>query len=203
MKYFFCFFFSICFGKTVLAQSAHQVKNLKITILSTMLAQKGMGEWGFAALVEADSVKILFDAGSHERTVLENSKVLNIDLSQVPRFVISHNHWDHTIGWIPLRTEISRSNRQALSVTHVGQGIFDTRLPKKAKKKPKYSRMQPCMSDPAGRLLRMIPLQRSFRVFMLQDRWPENIPKRITTNAGRKKMQLVKRWPILCRKICR
>ena len=29
------------------------VKNLKITILSTMLADEGLGEWGFAALVEA------------------------------------------------------------------------------------------------------------------------------------------------------
>lgn len=119
------------------AQPAHTVKNLKITILSTMLAQKGMGEWGFSALVEADSVRILFDAGSHERTVLENSKVLNIDLSQVPRFVISHNHWDHTIGWMPLRKEISERNQQALAITHVGQGIFDTRLSEKGEEETK------------------------------------------------------------------
>lgn len=119
------------------AQSVHQVQNLKITILSTMLAQKGMGEWGFAALVEADSVKILFDAGSHERTVLENSKVLNMDLSQVPRFVISHNHWDHTIGWMPLRAEIGQRNPQALAITHVGQGIFDTRLSEKGEEETK------------------------------------------------------------------
>lgn len=128
MKQLFILLFSAFCSNAVWTQPAHQVKNLKITILSTMLAQKGMGEWGFAALVEADSVKILFDAGSHEKTVLENSKLLNIDLSQVPRFVISHNHWDHTIGWMPLRNEISRTNRQALSVTHVGKGIFDTRL---------------------------------------------------------------------------
>ncbi|TAJ48811.1 MAG: MBL fold metallo-hydrolase [Chitinophagaceae bacterium] len=128
MKKSACILLLVLLSHFLLAQPAHQVKNLKITILSTMLAQKGMGEWGFAALVEADSVKILFDAGSHEKTVLENSKLLNIDLSQVPRFVISHNHWDHTIGWMPLRNEISRTNRQALSVTHVGKGIFDTRL---------------------------------------------------------------------------
>jgi 7,8-dihydropterin-6-yl-methyl-4-(beta-D-ribofuranosyl)aminobenzene 5'-phosphate synthase len=126
-KNFFLLFF-VFVSTNVWAQSAHQVKNLKITILSTMLAQKGMGEWGFAALVEADAVKILFDAGSHEGTVLANSKELNIDLSGVPSFVISHNHWDHTIGWMPLRKEIGRINKQALVVTHVGQGIFDTRL---------------------------------------------------------------------------
>jgi len=31
-----------------------QVKTLKVTILSTMLADEGIGEWGFAALVESD-----------------------------------------------------------------------------------------------------------------------------------------------------
>jgi hypothetical protein len=31
-----------------------QVKQLKVTILSTMLADEGIGEWRFAALVEAD-----------------------------------------------------------------------------------------------------------------------------------------------------
>ncbi len=67
-------------GNSKAQQNSHVVKNLKITILSTMLAQQGMGEWGFSALVEADSIKILFDAGSHERTVLDNAKELKIDL---------------------------------------------------------------------------------------------------------------------------
>ena len=93
-----------------------------------MLAQQGMGEWGFSALVEADSIKILFDAGSHERTVLENCKEMKIDLSKVPYLVLSHSHWDHTIGWMPLRKETSISNKDALSITHVAQGIFDTRI---------------------------------------------------------------------------
>lgn len=61
-------------------QENHIVKSLKITILSTMMAQQpGIGEWGFSALVEADSVKILFDTGARERTVLENSKEMNVE----------------------------------------------------------------------------------------------------------------------------
>jgi len=53
----------------VAAQSAPgdshpEVRTLKITILSTMLADDGIGEWGFAALVEADGHKILFDTGA-------------------------------------------------------------------------------------------------------------------------------------------
>ena len=109
-------------------QENYTVKKLKITILSTMLSDWGIGEWGFSALVEADSVRILFDAGSRERTVLENSKELGIDLSSVPTLVLSHNHQDHTGGWLPLRNAVKAKNPSALSLTHAGRGLFDTRI---------------------------------------------------------------------------
>lgn len=118
----------VALGNSKAQQNNHAVKKLKITILSTMLAQQGMGEWGFSALVEADSIKILFDAGSHERTVLDNAKELKIDLSGVQHLILSHNHWDHTIGWLPLRKETSGLNKNALSVTHVAPGFFDPRV---------------------------------------------------------------------------
>ncbi len=114
--------------KLTAQQERHVVKRLKITILSTMLAQRGIGEWGFSALIEADSVKILFDAGGRERTVLENCKELNIDLSNFSTLILSHNHGDHTVGWLPLRNAIKASSTNALSVTHVGNGFFDTRI---------------------------------------------------------------------------
>jgi 7,8-dihydropterin-6-yl-methyl-4-(beta-D-ribofuranosyl)aminobenzene 5'-phosphate synthase len=109
-------------------QQTHVVKQLKITILSTMLAQPGIGEWGFSALVEADSIKILFDAGGRERTVLENSKELNIDLSKVPTLILSHWHGDHTVGWLPLRNAMDAINKNALAITHLAPGFFDTRI---------------------------------------------------------------------------
>ncbi len=109
-------------------QEKHIVKHLKITILSTMLAQAGIGEWGFSALVEADSNKILFDAGGHERTVLENANELNIDLSNVPELILSHWHDDHTAGWLPLRITVNNINKQALAITHVATGFFDSRI---------------------------------------------------------------------------
>ncbi len=120
---------SLAANQLAAQQERHVVKRLKITILSTMLAQQpGIGEWGFSALVEADSIKILFDAGGRERTVLENSKELKIDLSNVPTLVLSHNHSDHTVGWLPLRNAMSATNKNALSITHVGEGLFDTRI---------------------------------------------------------------------------
>lgn len=109
-------------------KETHSVKQLKITILSTMLSQRGIGEWGFSALIEADSTKILFDAGGREKTVLENCKELNIDLSSVPTMILSHYHSDHTIGWLPLRNTMKNLHPFALSITHVGKGLFDTRI---------------------------------------------------------------------------
>src|SRR4030095_15758160 len=56
------------------APSPHgQVHALKVTILSTMLADRGIGEWGFAALVEVDGKKLLFDTGARPDTGRENT----------------------------------------------------------------------------------------------------------------------------------
>jgi 7,8-dihydropterin-6-yl-methyl-4-(beta-D-ribofuranosyl)aminobenzene 5'-phosphate synthase len=104
--------------------SRAEVKFLKITILSTMLADGGIGEWGFAALVEADGKKILFDTGARPNTVLENAKELKLDLSDVPDVILSHFHDDHTTGLMTLRREFVKKNPAALSRVHVGKGIF-------------------------------------------------------------------------------
>ena len=102
----------------------HRVGSLKITILSTMLADAGIGEWGFAALVEVDGRRILYDTGARPRTVLENARELKIDLSGVTEVVVSHNHGDHTGGLLTLRRELSKQNRLALSRAHVARGAF-------------------------------------------------------------------------------
>ena len=89
-----------------------------------MLADNGVGEWGFSALVEVDGRQILFDTGARPRTVLENARELKIDLSRVTEVILSHNHGDHTGGLLTLRKELSKQNRLALSRAHVGRGAF-------------------------------------------------------------------------------
>ena len=105
----------------------HKVASLKITILSTMLAEEGMGEWGFSALVEADGHRILFDTGLHPETVLQNARDLGIDLSSVTDVVLSHHHGDHTGGLLELRRELSKVSPAAMSRIHVAPGIFLSR----------------------------------------------------------------------------
>ena len=104
--------------------SDHQVKELKITILSTMMTQVGVGEWGFSALVEADGHRILFDTGLRPDTVLQNARSMRIDLSGVEEIVLSHNHGDHTGGLVNLRQSFATDNARAMQVAHVAQGIF-------------------------------------------------------------------------------
>jgi len=107
---------------------SHRVQSLRVTVLSTMLTDfHGVGEWGFAALVEADGRRLLFDTGARPETVLENARELNIDLSGVTDVVLSHHHWDHTGGLMALREALSKKNPAALSRVHVGEGIFLSR----------------------------------------------------------------------------
>ena len=98
---------------------------LKITVLSTMLGDgEELGEWGFAALVEVDGHRILFDTGSHSDVVLRNARSLNVDLTNVPDVVLSHFHSDHTGGFMTLRQSVNTKSPGALGRTHVGAGIF-------------------------------------------------------------------------------
>jgi 7,8-dihydropterin-6-yl-methyl-4-(beta-D-ribofuranosyl)aminobenzene 5'-phosphate synthase len=112
------------FAQATTGKTPAEVSSLKVTILSTMLADEGIGEWGFAALVEVDGRKIMFDTGARPRTVLENAKELKIDLSDVQDVVLSHFHDDHTTGLMTLRREFKKSNPAAFSRVHVGKGIF-------------------------------------------------------------------------------
>ncbi len=109
--------------------TAAKVHTLKVTLLSTMLVgdTKGIGEWGFSALVEADGRRVLLDTGSHPDTVLQNAHDLNVDLSDVEEVILTHNHWDHVSGLLAIRKAMMKANPAAVSVVHVARGIFYSR----------------------------------------------------------------------------
>lgn len=104
-----------------------QVRSLKITILSTMLADAGVGEWGFSALVEAGDHRVLVDTGARPQTVLQNARELGVDLASVQEVILTHNHDDHVGGLMTLRQELMKTNPAALSRAHVATGIFYSR----------------------------------------------------------------------------
>ncbi len=124
------------------AVSGTQIRALKVTILSTMLADEGIGEWGFAALVEADGRRVLVDTGARPQTVLQNARELNVDLSAVKEVVLTHNHSDHVGGLMTLRKELMKTNASALSRAHVAKGIFYSRPSEKGAEQNEMVGMQ-------------------------------------------------------------
>jgi 7,8-dihydropterin-6-yl-methyl-4-(beta-D-ribofuranosyl)aminobenzene 5'-phosphate synthase len=72
----------------------HQIQRFMITILSTILVSgtTGIGEWGFAALVDVDGHHILVDTGAHMDTVIRNARDLHVDLSDVQEVILTHYH---------------------------------------------------------------------------------------------------------------
>ena len=108
-----------------------QVRALKVTTLSTMLADEGLGEWGYAALVDVDGRRILFDTGAHPDVVERSAAAMGIDLSTVEDVVLSHFHDDHIGGLLTLRAALRTKNPKALSRLHVAAGIFDPRVDRK------------------------------------------------------------------------
>jgi 7,8-dihydropterin-6-yl-methyl-4-(beta-D-ribofuranosyl)aminobenzene 5'-phosphate synthase len=110
------------------AAPAERVSQLNITLLSTMLADEGFGEWGFAALVEVDGRRLLFDTGANEDTVQRNLKALGIDLANVDTVILSHNHADHTTGLLSLRRQYSTTSPSTIRTLYAGRGIFWPRL---------------------------------------------------------------------------
>lgn len=110
------------------AWGAGPIQDVKVRILSTMLTDStGIGEWGFAALVEADGRRILFDTGARPDTVWKNLQEMRLDLSTITDVILSHNHGDHTGGLLVLRRELAKRNPKAIATAHVGKGAFYSR----------------------------------------------------------------------------
>jgi len=103
-------------------------EDAQVTILSSNLANGGaIGEWGLSAFVQVDGNCILFDAGRYPDTVIRNADTLGVDLTCVTDLVLSHFHFDHTTGILPLIETLRKSNPGALQRIHVADGLFHSR----------------------------------------------------------------------------
>ncbi|MHA1294005.1 MAG: MBL fold metallo-hydrolase [Promethearchaeota archaeon] len=54
--------------------------------------------YGFAALIEKNNKKILFDTGTNVPPLLNNLKIYGISPLDLDAVILSHNHFDHTNG---------------------------------------------------------------------------------------------------------
>jgi 7,8-dihydropterin-6-yl-methyl-4-(beta-D-ribofuranosyl)aminobenzene 5'-phosphate synthase len=87
----------------------------RITILVDNNAQPGKGlvaEHGFAALIEQDNNRVMFDTGQGPALV-QNSRILGVELSPITLVALSHGHYDHT-GGLGRLARLNRSLRVAV-----------------------------------------------------------------------------------------
>ncbi len=93
-----CAVIATIFVALALTASAQEAK--RITIIYDAFGEPSalQKDWGFAALVEYDGRRILFDTGNNAKIFEQNVKRLGIDLGKLDAVVISHRHGDHTSG---------------------------------------------------------------------------------------------------------
>lgn len=75
---------------------------MKITVLTDNNGHEELdGEWGLSFLIEYKDCKVLLDAGATD-LFMKNASLLGIDLSDIDFAVLSHAHYDHGNGFVPL-----------------------------------------------------------------------------------------------------
>jgi 7,8-dihydropterin-6-yl-methyl-4-(beta-D-ribofuranosyl)aminobenzene 5'-phosphate synthase len=100
----------------------------RITILYDAFGDRAglTRDWGFAALVEYDGKRILFDTGNNADVFAQNVRALGIDLKTIDFVVISHRHGDHTAG---LNYVLSVNPGVKIYAPREGFGVFGAALP--------------------------------------------------------------------------
>lgn len=85
-------------------------------------------DWGYAALVEINGKRILFDTGDDAAVLAKNVKSKSVDLTKLDFVVLSHRHSDHVSG---LSYVLSVNPQVKIYAPKEGFGIFGSDLPSK------------------------------------------------------------------------
>jgi 7,8-dihydropterin-6-yl-methyl-4-(beta-D-ribofuranosyl)aminobenzene 5'-phosphate synthase len=109
----------LCAGALLSCALACCAEN-RVTILHDAFSRKGelTLDWGYAALIEYNGKRILFDTGNNIAVFKANVEKMHVDLTHLDAVVISHIHGDHTSG---LRYVLELNPHVALFVPNDGE----------------------------------------------------------------------------------
>ena len=118
---------SFLFGPLVQATAA-PADSAKLTVLYDAFGkQNGLEkDWGYAALIEVDGKRILFDTGNNGDILKKNAAAKNVDLSKLDFVVMSHRHGDHMGG---LAYVLSINPKVKIYAPKEGFGVYGGDLP--------------------------------------------------------------------------
>jgi len=110
------------------AAPAPESGNARITVLYDAFgADPAMQkDWGYAAFVEYDGKRILFDTGNNPDTLAHNIKAKGVDLSHLDFVVMSHRHGDHMGG---LSYVLKVNPHVKIYAPKEGFGVYGSDLP--------------------------------------------------------------------------
>ena len=83
-------------------------------------------DWGFAALVEVNGKRILFDSGDNPDIFAQNVRAAGVDLARLDLVVISHRHSDHMGGLTHL---LKLNPKVKIYAPKENFGVFGSSLP--------------------------------------------------------------------------
>jgi 7,8-dihydropterin-6-yl-methyl-4-(beta-D-ribofuranosyl)aminobenzene 5'-phosphate synthase len=100
----------------------------RVTILYDAFGRRAGLErdWGFAALVEYQGQRILFDTGNNAEIFERNVRALGVDLRRLDYVVVSHRHGDHTSG---INYLLAVNPRVRIYAPREGFGAFGNAVP--------------------------------------------------------------------------
>ncbi|HKP65288.1 MAG TPA: MBL fold metallo-hydrolase, partial [Casimicrobiaceae bacterium] len=126
------FALAVAFGAISLLTAASAIAGppARITVLYDAFGSDATlaKDWGYAALIEIDGKRILFDTGDDATVLAKNAKAKHVDLARLDFVVLSHRHSDHVSG---LAHVLSVNPHVKVYAPKESFGMFGSDLPAK------------------------------------------------------------------------
>jgi 7,8-dihydropterin-6-yl-methyl-4-(beta-D-ribofuranosyl)aminobenzene 5'-phosphate synthase len=124
----FCLLAAGCSTAHTPPEKSALTSSARITVLYDAFGKSSAmkKDWGYAALIEYQGKRILFDTGNDAEVLEQNAKASGVDLSRLDFVVMSHRHGDHMGGMSYL---LRVNPKVVIYAPKEGFGVYGADLP--------------------------------------------------------------------------